>query len=157
LLPDKTIAWMGFAGNEPNYSFRRLDGTVSGTTGTIGSATDLHELQQDADGNYDLISAPIVAHEDLSALGGPTDAPILDCIAQIVAPSGSLVWSWSAQAHIPAAEFDLPSLNSATLDLGGGNTFYDIYHCNSLEVTPSTALISFRHLDAVYLIDRASG
>jgi Arylsulfotransferase (ASST) len=157
LLPDKTIAWMGYGGNEPNYSFRRLDGTVSGTTGTIGSATDVHELQQDADGNYDLISAPIVGHEDLSSLGGPTDASILDCIAQVVSPSGSPVWSWSAQAHIPAAEFDMPSLNNAKYDLGGGKAVYDLYHCNSLEVTPSTALISFRHLDAVYLIDRASG
>ena len=147
---------MGWIGNEPDYSFRRLDGTVSGTTGTIGSATDVHELQEDAEGNFDLITAPVVAHQDLSALGGPTDAPILDCVAQIVSPSGSLVWSWSALAHIPAAEFDLPSLNDATVDVGG-NTAYDIYHCNSLEVTPSTVLVSFRHLDAVYLIDRASG
>jgi hypothetical protein len=157
LLPDKTIAWMGYGGNEPDYSFRRLDGTVSGTTGTIGSGTDVHELQQDADGNYDLLTAPIVTHGDLRALGGPTDAPILDCVAQIVSPSGSLIWSWSAHAHIPAGEFDLPSLSNVTFDVGGGNTGYDIYHCNSLQVTPSTVLISFRHLDAVYLIDRASG
>src|SRR5262249_22221438 len=104
LLPDQRIAWMGF-GNEPNYVIRRLDGTVTGTIGTVGSATDTHELEQDADGNYDLITTPIVADEDLTALGGPTNAPILDCVAQIVSPSGSLVWSWSAQAHIPAAEF----------------------------------------------------
>ncbi len=158
LMPDGTIAWMGSSGFETRYSFHRLDGTVTGQTGTVGHVTDIHELQQDSDGNYDMLAAPLVDHVDLSSIGGPSDAEVLDCIAQIVSPSGALVWSWDAVNEIPVGEFDGPSLSDypGKVTASDGTVYYDIYHCNSMEVTPTTVLFSFRHLSAIYLVDRAT-
>ena len=39
----------------------------------------------------------------------------------------------------------------------GGSAPYDVYHWNSVDYTGTGFLLSFRHLDAVYDIDQASG
>ena len=66
-------------------------------------------------------------------------------------PAGDVVWSWDTADHIPVAETD-PQWRSAPA-LGA----LDPYHWNSIEATATGFIVSFRHLDAVYNIDKATG
>ena len=72
---------------------------------------------------------------------------------QEVTPDGDLVWHWDSRDHIGLDEtgrwWDDPILD---------NEPYDVVHWNSAElVGKHRLLLSFRHLDAVYEIDRRSG
>jgi Arylsulfotransferase (ASST) len=66
-----------------------------------------------------------------------------------------VVWSWDIVDHIPVSETDVQWRGA-----GAGcpvGTCYDPYHWNSIEATPTGYILSFRHLDAIYNIDKASG
>jgi hypothetical protein len=62
------------------------------------------------------------------------------------------VWQWRASDHISVDESTHPS--------GFGfQPIHDIFHCNSIDTDPagSLVLLSVRHADAVYLIDKTTG
>ncbi len=106
--------------------------------------------------NGDLVLAAFAtkAGVDLTAIGGPKGATIGTQILQQISPSGGLVWSWDPADHIPAAEMDPQWFANFIV---AGKPPYDIYHWNSVEMTPTLAIISMRHSDAIYAIDRATG
>ncbi len=84
---------------------------------------------------------------------GPGET-IADCVIQEVDPAGNLVWSWRASDHIDPV---LESLEPAT-DTIGGQTIVDVYHCNAIDVDSSgNLLLSSRHANALFYIDRSSG
>lgn len=141
------------------YQLYNLDGTSAGQVHAVGGPTDTHEFQVDANGDYDLLSYRERHGIDLRALGGPADGEIADCVAEIVSPTGRLLWSWDAYDHLGVRQFARSSLTAAEVPAGmpDGTSASDIYHCNSMQVEGSKVLLSFRHLDAVYLIDRGSG
>jgi hypothetical protein len=60
------------------------------------------------------------------------------------------VWAWRASDHIPFSEV---STEWRSYCSSSG----DIYHWNAVEPDGTGYLLSFRHLDAVYRIDRATG
>jgi Arylsulfotransferase (ASST) len=62
-----------------------------------------------------------------------------------------VVWSWDTADHIPVAETD-PQWRAPP-----NQPSYDPYHWNSIEATPTGFILSFRHLDAIYNIDKATG
>ena len=72
-----------------------------------------------------------------------------------------MVWSWSTEDHIDPSEtperwrpefvYGLPH------ELPDGRQAFDWAHLNSIEQTEDTVLLSFRHLDAVYLINKDDG
>jgi hypothetical protein len=166
VTPDGHVAWeqvgavAGFQ-DDPSaaYELHALDGSLAGTVRVPDGVTDLHEFQVDAAGDYDLLSYRQLPGIDLTALGGPANATVMDCVAEIVAPDGSIVWSWDAFDHLGvqyALNGDV-SKAPAAVSLPDSTPVYDIYHCNSMQATPTSVLLSFRHLDAVYLVDRATG
>jgi hypothetical protein len=86
---------------------------------------------------------------DMSSCGGSTSGNLMDFELQELSPNGNLVWSWLASDHIPFSE-TIARWNTCA-------TNGDIYHWNSVEPDGDGYVISFRHLDAVYRIDQATG
>ena len=62
-----------------------------------------------------------------------------------------MVWSWDAFDHISVAETD-PQFRAQLVF-----SPFDAFHWNSIEATDTGFIVSFRHLDAVYAIDKATG
>ena len=133
---------------------RTLSGALVREIRTVGSLTDFHEVQQTKAGNYLLISYPKRQHVDLTSIGGPSDATVLDAEIQEVSPSGDLLWRWNSNGHIALSE-TMPRWRGSIVD---GTPQWDIIHLNSVEEAPDGNIVaSARHLDAVFKIDKANG
>jgi len=149
ILEDGTIAWW-----RDNHGFvvHNLDGSILGEINTVSGPTDLHELQQEPDGDYLLISSKVREHIDLTEYGYGSDEEVLDYIVEEVNPQGELVWSWDTADHVGLDETGRwwPKIN--------GEIPRDIVHMNAIEPAGENAvLVSLRHTDAVYKIDKATG
>jgi hypothetical protein len=149
VLADGTIAWW-----RDNHGFivHDLSGSILGEINTVSGPTDLHELQQEPDGDYLLISPKVREHIDLTEYGYGSDESVLDYVAEEVNPQGQLVWSWNTGDHLGLAATGRwwPRI--------GGETPRDIVHMNAIEPAGEDAvLISIRHNDAIYKVDKASG
>jgi len=160
-FPDSTIAVCpllgpGF-GVDPNRGFtlHHLDTSTTEPVLAVGSPTDLHEIRSLPNGNRMVLSYPLKAGVDLSALPGlgPNET-IADCAVQELTPAGELVWEWRMADHTdPAKESTSPAPTPL-----GGQTVIDVYHCNSIDVNAAgDVLVSARQTDAVFLISRTTG
>jgi hypothetical protein len=126
-----------------------------------GTATDQHELQLLPNGDYVVVAYVARDGVDLSPYGGPSNATVLDARVAEVTPSHRVAWSWSSADHIDLADtgrwyqnFVLPN----PVHLPDGRMAYDIVHINAVDpYGPQRFLVSLRHTDAVYAVDRASG
>ena len=152
LLPDGNMAWTSI----PTGSERRLDGALMRTFAPVsssGGTLDSHELLLLSNGNYLFITDVKRGPVDLSAYGGSTTATVLDNVIEETAPDGTLVWRWSAMDHIGASETD-PHWWAQYLVTASPA---DPYHMNSVAPYGSSYVVSFRHLNAIIQIDKASG
>jgi hypothetical protein len=132
---------------------RRLDGSLVRSVHTVDGLADAHDLLLLPNGNYVMVTAVPRAGFDLTAIGGPADTTILDHVIEEIDPSdGHVVWSWDFADHIPVSSTD-PQWRFQVIVNGAP---YDVYHWNSIEDTGSGFIVSMRHLDAIYKIDRAS-
>jgi hypothetical protein len=174
-LGNDTIAWTS-TNNEVYTGFNLATQTTIAPLPAAVAPTDLHELLPLSNGDRMMISIPLVP-KNLSTLGngsGNTPASaanntVVDCVVQEVNPSNQAVWSWDAATHIGLDETNtasgLPFAGPAWgLFSNNGVKAADIYHCNSVAVDedPSSpyfgdVLVSMRHLNAVFLIDRTTG
>jgi hypothetical protein len=141
------------------YEIRRLDGSLVRELATVGTATDFHDLEELENGNYALLSYRPRDGVDLSEYGGPGDATVLDAEVQEITPDGDLVWSWNSADHIDLAETGRwwSQVLAMPTRLRDGRTAYDQFHVTSLDVTGDSLVISSRHTDAIYRIDRTTG
>jgi hypothetical protein len=153
LLDSDTLAWTYnfFTGYrlDASYDLRGLDGPLKATVG--GDSIDEHDLQRLPNGDYLAIAYVPRSGVDLSPIGGPTDATVLDGEIRELAPDGSVVWRWSTKDHIGISE----SGPEGFIVLGGSP--YDVVHINSVEDDGNGIVFSARHLDAVYRVDKATG
>jgi Arylsulfotransferase (ASST) len=156
-----TLAWAdnvnGGIGTDPDAAFRVFDFSTQSTTtlkAPIGPL-DFHELLPLANGHLILLATPLISGTDMTGSGHGTDATIVDCVIQEVDSGGRLLWVWRASDHVSGNESTHPGAGRRI----NGQFAYDAFHCNSVDVdwTSSTALVSMRHTDAVYLINRATG
>jgi hypothetical protein len=148
LLPNGNFAFARV--NNFGVDERRLDGSPVRTFFAVGATTDAHEVLLLPNGNYIVLAQRNVAGQSFCGLSNVT---IADLGVQEIAPDGSLVWSWWPSEHIPLSE--LPSAWCSLILTQG--TPYDVYHANSVEPDGDGYLVSFRHLDAVYRINRSDG
>ena len=158
-LADGTIAWAsggGGFGTDPNAAFEDFNLETGATIWLKApvSPMDFHELEEMANGDLMMLSSPLKSNVDLTALGLSSGATIIDCVVQEVGPNGQLVWEWRASDHISASESTHPMSTKVN-----GQAVYDIFHCNSIDTdtVSGNVLLSSRHTDAVYLIDKTSG
>jgi len=114
---------------------------------------DFHELLPLTNGNYLLLATPLRPAMDLRSLKLGRNQTIVDCLIEEVTAAGRLAWKWRASDHISVAESIHPF--PVTVDR---QPTYDVYHCNSIDRAASgDLLLSSRHTDAIYRIDRQSG
>jgi hypothetical protein len=158
LLPNGTFAWTdagsGIAPVGTAAEVHNLDGSlVTKLVAPNAYGTDYHELVQLANGDYLLAADTLRSGVDLSFMGGPANATIIDPVLEELSPTGALQWSWDTADHISPTEVD-PQWYQQTLGLGSP---YNVYIFNSADVTPTGFVVSYRSLDAVFGIDKASG
>lgn len=159
LQPDGTISWdpvddVSFL--KGNYEVRTLTGRLLRVVSAgAGELADVHELILLKNGNY-LLGQQAIYKDDTSAFGGSADSDVLGFEIQEITPDGDVAYRWRSRDHIAVEEtpqrwWDQPILN---------NEPYDTSHWNSVELFGRGGkymLLSFRHLDAVYKINRETG
>jgi VCBS repeat-containing protein len=146
------ITWWGQFNGTDGYQIREFDGTVVQTVSAVGGSTDIHELQREPNGDYLVTSYQPREHVDLTAFGGAADDTVIDAEVQEINQAGEAVWTWNSANHIGLGETGRwwPTA------LKGSQR--DIVHMNAVEpVGDGAIMISLRHTDAVYKIDKASG
>ncbi len=158
LLPDGTVAWSPQSGQSLTGGFvvRRLNGRLVRVVSAVDHPTDIHEFLRLPNGNYLLSAQVIKRHVDASAFGGSSNARVIGFEIQEVTPGGQLVWKWDSLKHIGLDQTP-PGWWDTVLEGAQPGQPLDIQHWNSAEVDGRFLLLSFRHLDAVYEINRRTG
>jgi hypothetical protein len=112
-------------------------------------------MQQLPGGHYLAITYRRRCCVDLRAHGGPDHASVFDGEIQELTRDGKLVWKWNSNGRIP-----LSWTGQAWWDLqlkgGAPANGYDLVHINSVEPDGDGLIVSARHLDSVFRIDRAT-
>ena len=146
LLPNGNIGWTNLRHGAEE---RKLDGSP-GALWSVANNTkgeiDQHEMLLLPNGNHLFIASVAKERVDLRPLGGPESSTIFDNVVEEVAPNGELIAYWSAYDHLPLSESDSHWL-----------AHWDPYHMNSIEPTATGWIVSLRHCNAVYCIDKATG
>lgn len=151
VLEDGTVVWWGSPEGSAAYELRGLDGSLQIEIRPVSGALDLHEFQVTPNGNFLILATHEAEHVDLTAVGGGPDEAVLHADIEEVTPHGALVWEWSTEGHVGLSETG--RWWPFALAVGG-----DIVHPNAIEPVGNDAvLLSLRHTDAVYKIDKATG
>jgi Arylsulfotransferase (ASST)/Fibronectin type III domain len=132
-----------------------LDGSFAQTIHIASPYTlNPHEVQRLANGDYLVIGGYNRSGVNLSSIGGPASATILDDVVEEVTPAGTAVWTWDAYDHVGIDEVDSPWWKTAV----SGSGAHDVYHINSA-VTDSggNLLVSLRYTDAVFFVADPAG
>lgn len=136
-----------------DFMIHRLDGKHIRTMQAAGGLlTDVHDLIRLPNGNYMLGAHRNVKGVDTRSVGGPPSATLDTAQVQELTPSGRLVWKWNAWPRI-----GLKQTGRWWKQLLQNGPPFDVNHWNSVDRRGNRVLLSFRHLDAVLLINRASG
>ncbi len=162
-LPSGALAWVpvlgvGFGVNPTGaYQVRNLAGVVTKTVTAVGTPTDQHDMIALSNGNFAVFTYEETSGVDLTSLGdafGTSERVARSNIQEISGVDGSLVWQWKSADHIDVGESVHPLRGLDPNDA----TVVDLEHFNSIDVAPNgDYIVSARHLDAVFRIDRATG
>lgn len=165
VLSDGTFSWARSFGDgyglDPRmaHEVRSPAGDLLRLVRTKGSIIDGHEFRELGNGNV-LVDTYVPETADLSRFGGPTRAAIVSAEIQELGPRGQVLWRWNSRGHISLAETGRwwrNVLSNPRRRLQGREAF-DPVHINAIEPRgPDEVVISTRHTDAVYGIQRSSG
>lgn len=153
-LPNKHFAILkiGGAGGMEEYN---LAGQLVKSVGTDGGTTDFHDVLLLPNGHY--VLATIQSQPcDLSSWGLTANQSCDNHVFQEIDPAAPTepVWTWDTYTHIPVSE---TTSNWRTQQTSETRAVYDPWHYNSVEPTSDGFIISFRHLDAIYKINKTTG
>ena len=114
-----------------------------------GRPADLHEFIITERGTA-LVTAWEKSTADLSAVGGPTDGPVIGGVVQeLELPSGRVLFEWRSLDHVTVDESYQPWAPKGA---------YDYFHVNSVELDrDGNLLVSARNTWTIYKVDRGSG
>lgn len=154
-LANKNFAIVKAAGME-EYD---LAGSLVRSLNTVGGPVDNHEVLLLPNGNYVMATAqdqPCV----LSSWGlGLEPRTCINHVIQELNPATNppvVVWQWDTALHIPVSETP-PAWQEREMEEPFRPGVFDPWHFNSVEDTGDGFIISFRHLDAVFKIDKLTG
>jgi Arylsulfotransferase (ASST) len=140
------------------HEVRSESGKLLRLVRTEGSIVDGHEYHELPNGNV-LLDTYVPETADLRRFGGPRRATIVSAEVQEVDPAGEVLWSWNSRGHISLRETGRwwrNVLSNPRRRLQ--REAFDPVHINSIEPRGhGEVVVSTRHTDAVYGIDRASG
>ena len=157
LLPNGDVLFTESDTSGPNVGLKaeqhRLDGsTLDDSIAPVGYEFDVHDVQLLSNGNYLVVGSGTRCCYDLTSVGGPSSAPIRDCILQEVTSSGTVVWTWLASDHVGVDELQPQWVDSAKTRPA------DVFHINSAIVNAAhDLLISLRHTNGIYKIANPAG
>jgi len=164
VLGDGSLVWARSFGDgyglDPRmaHEVRSESGKLLRLVRTKGSIVDGHEYRELPGGNV-LLDTYVPETADLRRFGGPKRAAIVSAEVQEVDPAGKVLWRWNSRGHISLRETGRwwrSVLSNPRRRLQ--REAFDPVHINSIEPRGSgEVIISTRHTDAVYGIDRASG
>jgi hypothetical protein len=165
-VEDGTISflpWPSIMLTGPFQLFQLSNGTTTAVDAP-GWALDAHELQPAGNGHYYLFTDQVETG-DLTGFDVPEDdggvqsygagSSYISCDILEVDSLGNLVWRWVSHDHLdPVKDNTHPGLDPAP----SGQMVPDPYHCNAIDVDPANGnlLVSARHEDSVFYIDRAT-
>lgn len=165
VLGDGTVSWARSFGDgyglDPRmaHEVRSLSGRLLREVRTKGEIVDGHEFRELDDGNVLVDTYAPGTKVDLSRFGGPPSASAVFAEVQEIDPEGRVVWRWNSRRHIGLEETGRWWRN--VLSNGkraDGVTTFDPVHVNSIEPRgPDEVVVSMRHTDAVYGIERSTG
>jgi hypothetical protein len=153
VLANGNVQWFNRSASVYDWEVHRLDGSVARTFDPVFSPADPHDLQPLENGGYLFGAYVPEEHVDTSAYGGSSDATVINAELVQVSPANQVAWSWKSRNHIGLEEtgrFWRRSVNNPT------PWGYDILHWNSIELAGNSVIASFRHLDAVYKINKST-
>ena len=164
VLADGDLVWARSFGDgyglDPRmaHEVRSESGKLVRLVRTEGSIVDGHEYRELSNGNV-LLDTYVPETADLRRFGGPKRAAIASAEVQEVDPAGKVLWSWNSRGHIALRETGRwwrSVLSNPRRRLH--REIFDPVHINSIEPRgEGEVVISTRHTDAVYGIDRATG
>jgi hypothetical protein len=116
-----------------------------------GLSADLHDFELTRQGTA-LITAYYPVYWNLSSIGGPTRAIVLDSVVQeIDVKTGLLLFQWNSLDHIPLSDSYEPLPQSAGAP-------YDYFHINAVQQQRDGSLIiSARNTWAAYDVSEGTG
>ena len=164
VLSDGSIAWARSFGDgygldrRMAHEIRSPSGELLRLVRTRGPIVDGHELRELPGGRF-LLGSYAPEAKDLTSVDGPRRAAIVAAEIQEIDRRGRVRWRWSSRGRIALAETGRwwrNVLANPRRRLRGRPTF-DPVHINSIEPYGDELVISTRHTDAVYGIDRDSG
>jgi hypothetical protein len=131
---------------------------------------DEHELLVLSNGHYLVISNPVKNGVDLTGVSvtlpdggvekfGPNSS-IQDCnLVEFDPTTGAVYWQWIGSDHLDPIKDSTVSLISYNPVTGpDGGLVVDSFHCNAIDVDESgSLLVSARHMDSIFYVDRATG
>jgi len=140
------------------HEVRSESGKLVRLVRTAGSIVDGHEYRELPGGNV-LLDTYVPETADLRRFGGPKQAAIASAEIQEVDPAGKVLWHWNSRGHIGLRETGRwwrSVLSNPRRRLQ--RQIFDPVHINSIEPRGSgEVVISTRHTDAVYGIQRSTG
>jgi hypothetical protein len=164
VLPGGDLGWTHYKGGPfgqikaYGYEERRLDGHRVRRIRARGTPTDTHDLQRLPNGHYLALTYVPRDGVDLRKWGGDRKSRVYDGEIQELTPGGRVVWRWSSRGHIRTSEtLWWDTLNGAQRDKKPDERFWDLVHINSVEPDGDGLVVSFRHVEAIYKIDRGTG
>jgi hypothetical protein len=151
-LPNKNFAILKIGGGMEEYS---LSGQLMRSLNTVGGPSDFHDVLLLPNGHYVLATLqgqPCSLAE--WGLGALPKTCVNHVFQELDPATGLPVWTWDTSLHIPVTE---TTANWQAEQTSRTRDAYDPWHYNSVEDTGDGFIISFRHLDAVYKIDKTTG
>lgn len=164
IVRDGSVVWVRSFGDgyglDPRMAneVRSESGRLLRLVKTEGSIVDGHEYRELPNGNV-LLDTYVPETADLRRFGGPRRAAIVSAEVQEVDPAGKVVWRWNSRGHISLRETGRwwrSVLSNPRRRLH--RAAFDPVHINSIEPRGrGEVIVSTRHTDAVYGIDRSTG
>ncbi|MFA9400244.1 MAG: arylsulfotransferase family protein [Acidobacteriota bacterium] len=116
-----------------------------------GHGADSHEFNLTGR-NTAFVTAYSPSSGNLSSVGGPSNGPVSDSVAQEVdVKTGRLLWEWHSLRHVPIRDTFVNKIRRPGEPI-------DYFHINSVNGTPDgNILISGRGTNAVYKVSRKTG
>lgn len=165
VLSDGSVSWARSFGDgygldrRMAHEVRSLSGELLRLVRTRGPIVDGHELRELSGGSY-LVGSYAPEARNLTSFGGPADAAIVAAQVQEIDRRGNVRWRWTSRGRIALAETGRWWRNVLANPRRRlqGRAAFDPVHINSIEPRGRRqVVISTRHTDGVYGIDRESG
>jgi len=166
ILKDGSVEWARSFGDgyglDPRMAdeVRSLSGRLKRVVRTEGEIIDGHEFRELASGNVFVDTYAPGTKVDLGRFGGPRSASAVFAEIQEIDPLGRVIWRWNSRRHIGLGETGRWWRNVLSNPKPGRDDLatFDPVHINSIDHRgPNEVVISARHTDALYGIERSSG